>query len=139
MITPVNNINSSEAKQFSYFKPSDSPIDNSVIRKVIEDEIKEANKKVDIKKNDNSELSKTEDKDFKPNYTVLKDKLKEIMADESMDIRFTKDEGSNKMIMQLVDIETKEIIKQFPPEITLKIARMVASSTEQGLISNAKA
>ncbi len=136
MITSINSIKSSEAKNYTGFRASDKTIDRQLLKKAIEDEMS-----IEVKTEDKSNTlsAKVEEKDFKLNYDVLKDKLKEIMADESLDIQFAKDEDSNKMIMRLVDLETKETIKQFPPEITLKIARMVAASSEQGILSNAKA
>ena len=40
--------------------------------------------------------------------------------------------------MKIIDSKTQEIIRQYPPDITLKIARIVAQTLEQGQVTNAK-
>jgi len=42
------------------------------------------------------------------------------------------------MIMQVIDSKTNEVIHQFPPEISLKIARIVANTLENWNFANAK-
>ena len=72
------------------------------------------------------------------NYNDLAEKLKSLINQENIAIKFSYDEESNRMIMKIIDKETEEVIKQFPPEITLKIARIVADTLENGQVANAK-
>ena len=69
------------------------------------------------------------------NYNDLADKLGKLIDNQNVAIEFRRDDTTKKMIMRLVDTNTKEILNQFPPEITLKIARIVA---ESGQLTNAK-
>jgi uncharacterized FlaG/YvyC family protein len=41
------------------------------------------------------------------------------------------------MILKIIDQSTKEVVKQLPPEISLKIARIVSNSMESGQLANA--
>ncbi len=72
-----------------------------------------------------------------PDFTNLADKIRTFLDDEDLAIEFTRDKETNKMIMKIIDSETNEIIRQYPPDITLKIARIVAKSLEQGRVTNA--
>lgn len=69
------------------------------------------------------------------NYKDLAEKIGELIDNQNVAIEFSQDDTTKKMIMKVIDNETKEVIKQFPPEITLKIARIVA---ESGQLTNAK-
>jgi uncharacterized FlaG/YvyC family protein len=77
---------------------------------------------------------KTEEK--KPDYSKIADKLKSLVGEESVSFEITKDKETNKMIIKVIDNKTKEVLQQYPPEITLKIARMVARSMESGILTN---
>jgi len=58
------------------------------------------------------------------------------MKEENLKIEFSKDEETKRMILKLIDKETQEVVHQYPPEITLKIARIVANTLEQGSLTN---
>lgn len=74
----------------------------------------------------------------KPDYSKIADKLQSLVGEESVSFEITKDKDTNKMIIKVIDNNTKEVLQQYPPEITLKIARIVASSMESGILTNAK-
>jgi uncharacterized FlaG/YvyC family protein len=74
-----------------------------------------------VEKKDKETYSKT---DFKE----LASKLKSIVEDDNVSFDFSLDKDTKKIILKLINSTTKEIIQQYPPEISLKIARMVAAS-----------
>ncbi len=91
--------------------------------------------KIDIK---NTEKQKSKTETPKVNYNELSDKLKTIINSKNLSIEFSRDEATKKMILKIIDLETQEIVRQFPPEITLKIARFVSSTLNSGNLTNAK-
>jgi uncharacterized FlaG/YvyC family protein len=82
----------------------------------------------------NGETSKTN----KVDYDNLTKKLDEMLQSDELSIVFSVDKETKKMVMKLINPETKEIVQQFPPEITLKIARIVAATLDNGQVANAK-
>lgn len=78
---------------------------------------------------------KTDEK--KPDYSKIADKLQSLFGEENIMFEISKDKETNKMIIKVIDSKTKEVLQQYPPEITLKIARIVASSMESGILTNA--
>lgn len=81
--------------------------------------------------------SKEETKVQKPDFSEISSKIRSLLGDENVSIEFTQDKDTKKMIMRMIDSKTKEIIKQFPPEIALKVARIVANSVNGGYVTNA--
>jgi len=79
-----------------------------------------------------------EQKPLKPDINVLGEKLQKLLSDTNVALEFKMDEETNKMILRLIDNETKEVIQQFPPELALKIARIISSIEGKGQIANAK-
>lgn len=91
-----------------------------------------------------TEASATEDKsttgikqEANVDYTALAKKMSSSLGDENINIEFERDETTQKMVMKLIDKTTKEVVQQYPPEITLKIARIVAANQETGNLTNA--
>ena len=76
--------------------------------------------------------------DKQPNFSELAAKLRTFLDQENLAIEFSRDKSTKKMIMKIIDSKTQEIIRQYPPDITLKIARIVAQTLEQGQVTNAK-
>ncbi len=135
MIAPINSITSNVSADVLAKSQDKLNANTKLLRDLLRAETDtnkaEQNKAKDVK--DNSETPKT------ANFDALSEKLKEILSDETVDIKFDKDESTKQMIMRLVDKETKETIKQFPPEITIKIAKMVSDFFEHGAIADATA
>lgn len=75
---------------------------------------------------------------IKADFSELGDKLKDIMKDTNNYLEFKFDKESNRMILRLIDNETKEVVQQFPAELALKIARIVSQMEGTGQIANAK-
>ncbi len=59
----------------------------------------------------------------------------EMRNNNNLYLQFTKDVESQKMVIKIINDETKEVIRQIPPEVALKIARII---TEQGQLANAR-
>lgn len=72
--------------------------------------------------------SKDTKKDLKISYEEIGHQLKEFLGVNNISIEFSLDNKSSKMIMKIIDNETKEVIKQFPPDLSLQIARIVSST-----------
>ncbi|MDQ1265929.1 MAG: Flagellar protein FlaG [Bacteroidota bacterium] len=95
--------------------------------------------KSDTTAENNKKTEKNKDSsNNKPTFKELADKVKTVLNDEKLSIEFTIDKDTKKMIMKIIDSETKEVVQQYPPEISLKIARIVSSSIENGHVTNAK-
>lgn len=65
-------------------------------------------------------------------------RLQEIIADENLMIEFTRDDETKKLIFKLINSETKEVVRQIPPDVALKIARYVASTLEDKNVADTK-
>ena len=84
------------------------------------------------------EESKDKKDDNKVDFNDLAAKLKNMLKDTDLAIEFTYDDEVNKMIMKLIDEKKDEVVKQFPPEIAIKIARIVASTLGNGQVTDAR-
>lgn len=136
MISSIAGVSGSKGIPFDN-KTYESKSSNSLM-----DE-KKANDGVDrlttivVEKKDNKQDLESESKNT-PDYKEIVAKLKNFLDEYNQTIEFTLDKETNKMIMRVIDNITKEVIQQFPPEVTLKIARIVASTMETGTVTNAK-
>ena len=74
----------------------------------------------------------------KINFDEIGKKLSSLLEQDNVSIEFSLDKETKKMIMKIINNSTQELIQQIPPEIALKIARIVASTIEQGLVADAK-
>lgn len=84
------------------------------------------------------QVKKTSASDQNIGIKDFETQLNEFLKDENLTLEFKKDDDTQKMIMKLIDNETEEVVKQFPAEISLQIARMVSSILERNGITNAK-
>jgi flagellar protein FlaG len=72
------------------------------------------------------------------NYSELADNIKSLIGENNVSLEFKVDDSTKKLVLQIIDSNTKEVIKQVPPEIALKIARFVADQLGNGQVTNAK-
>ncbi len=86
---------------------------------------------------DQKSLDKNKSIENKVNYTELSNSIKTILNDNKLAIEFTRDKETKEMVMKIINDDTKEVIRQYPAEISLKIARLIASNLESGNITNA--
>lgn len=64
-------------------------------------------------------------------------KIQETIDNLAQNLRFSVDEDTGKTIIKVVDAHTEEVIRQFPTEQAIEIAR--ALDKVQGLLFNGKA
>ena len=102
----------------------DSLREHAKTKKSIEDQALELKKKQDEEQFTQKDLN---------DYT---DTINDTLKEENLAIEFSKDKDTNKMILKLIDKETQEVVQQYPPEIALKIARIVANTLERGSLTN---
>lgn len=74
----------------------------------------------------------------KGGFEELNTRINTMLDNESLAMEFTKDEITDKMIIKIIDSKTNEVVQQLPPEVTLKVARIVANTLGNGQITNAK-
>ena len=81
----------------------------------------------------NSENSLKSD-EFEKSFDLekLERGIKTIFNDENLAINFAKDDDTQKMILKIINQETDEVIRQYPPETSLRIARMVSELIDNG-------
>lgn len=70
----------------------------------------------------------TQKKDNKLSYEEIGEQLKDFLGLNNVSIEFSMDKSSSRMVMKIIDNQTKEIIKQFPPDLSLQIARIVSTT-----------
>lgn len=74
----------------------------------------------------------------KTDYGALAEKIKELIGAKNIDVKFDRDTDTKIMIMKFVNSDTKDVLKQFPAEVSIKIAKMIAQLTNHGAITDAK-
>jgi len=71
-------------------------------------------------------------------FEEFQKKLQDALKENNLSLEFSKDQELNKMIIKIVNSETKEIIRQIPPDVALKIARIVSAELRIGQIADVK-
>lgn len=69
---------------------------------------------------------------------ALNKELSSMMENTNLSVEFKFQKEDNQFVMKLIDDETKEVVRQVPPEIKLKISRIVAEQLGAGAIADAK-
>jgi flagellar protein FlaG len=68
----------------------------------------------------------------------LNKEIKSIMDGNNLFVEFRFEKEANQLIMKLIDEETKEVVRQVPAEVMLKIARIISSQIGTGALADAK-
>lgn len=71
-------------------------------------------------------------------FNNLASKVNKLLESDKLAVEFSLDRETKKMIIKITDSETKEVINQIPPDVALKIARMVSDEKISGQVTNAK-
>ncbi len=82
-----------------------------------------------INHDDNKNYFSYEDKN------IIDEIFREFKNNKKLYLQFSEDEKSKKMVIKIINDETQEVVRQIPPEIALKIARIIR---EQGQLTNAR-
>ncbi|BCU07446.1 flagellar protein FlaG [Allochromatium tepidum] len=77
------------------------------------------------------------DKEMVDKLTEAVDKINEMMQQGKQMLTFQLDEDSGRMVVRVIDSQTKEVVRQIPSEETLNFAKYVDGLI--GLIFNKKA
>ncbi len=91
-----------------------------------------------LKAKDKKDSESNESKINKVSYDELARTLKEIINDDNTLLEFKIDKETNKMVLKIIDSQSNEVIRQIPPEIALKISRLVAEILGNGQVTDAK-
>ncbi len=85
-----------------------------------------------VEKQNNDEFQKT----FDPKK--IETEISKLLEDDSLIAQFSTDKETDKLILKIVNPDTKEVVRQYPPEVSLKIARMVNSMIESNNIADVR-
>lgn len=72
----------------------------------------------------------------KVDFSRVEQKLSASL-DNSVTMKFSFDKDSKELILQVLDSDSKKVIRQFPSELAIQIARMVDEILEQGQVTDA--
>ncbi len=107
-----------------------------------EKKTKEVQKNADnqlLKKEVDEKQKKSESEQIKQaDFSKLSEQLKKLVDYDTRSMVFAVDEETKKMIIKVIDNKTNEVISQYPSDVSLKIARFVASTLDSGNVTNAR-
>jgi flagellar protein FlaG len=64
-------------------------------------------------------------------FSALEQMLRSMVEGEQVELEFAVDEATQKLVLRVIDAETKQVLQQIPPEIALRIARFVMALLQQ--------
>ncbi len=70
-------------------------------------------------------------------YSQITERLQELLSNDTT-VQFRFDETTRRIVMTVVDVNTQEVIRQIPAEESLRIAKFITESFEQGQVTDAK-
>lgn len=85
----------------------------------------------------NAKTKNPNETERKLNYSDLANSIQSLLGEHTIALEFRMDEDTKKMILRIVDSNTKEVIQQVPPEIALKVAKFVADQLGNGQVADA--
>ncbi|MER3329783.1 MAG: flagellar protein FlaG [Candidatus Kapaibacterium sp.] len=85
-----------------------------------------------VGKQNNDEFQKTID------TQKIESEISKLLEDDSLISQFTTDKETEKLILKILNKDTKEVVRQYPPEVSLKIARMVSNMIESNSIADVR-
>ena len=141
MITSINSNNTLDVQRYEGLKtqvPKNNDVENEAPSKLVSQPV-EVEKETKTIEEQVQELKKKKEEDpyARKDLDEFEKTVNEALEVENLKIEFSKDDETDRMIMKLIDKETQEVVQQYPPDISLKIARIVANTIEQGSITNA--
>lgn len=85
-----------------------------------------------VEKNKNDEFVKTFDSD------KIETEITKLLEEDTLEAQFSTDKETEKLILKIINKETDEVVRQYPPEVSLKIARMVSNMIENNTVTDAR-
>lgn len=85
-------------------------------------------------------VSKQANDEFQSTFDPKKieSEISKLLEDDSLIAQFSTDKETEKLILKILNPDTKEVVRQYPPEVSLKIARMVNSMIESNNIADVR-
>jgi flagellar protein FlaG len=85
-------------------------------------------------------VSKQANDEFQSTFDPKKieSEITKLLEDDSLIAQFSTDKETEKLILKILNPDTKEVVRQYPPEVSLKIARMVNSMIESNNIADVR-
>ena len=100
-----------------------------------------ANKNAPTEINQTSEkVSKQNNDEFQNTFepSKIESEISKLLEDDSLIAQFSTDKETEKLILKILNQETKEVVRQYPPEASLKIARIVSNMIESNNIADVR-
>ena len=72
----------------------------------------------------------------KVDYSHIAKKMESAIADNKFEIQYSVDKETKKLIFKLINKKTKETVDQYPPEIALKISKIVTQELDTGKVTD---
>lgn len=85
-----------------------------------------------VNKQANDEFQRT----FEPKK--IEAEITKQLEDVSLEAKFSTDKDTDKLILKIINRDTDEVVRQYPAEVSLKIARIVNSMIENNSIANVR-
>lgn len=89
-------------------------------------------------KNDSTTDNKQDSENKVSDFSNIVKNISSVVNNDNIALQFSKDEDTEKLILKVIDSETKEVIHQYPADVSLQIAKIVSENLEPGIITNAK-
>ena len=70
-------------------------------------------------------------------FSQISDRLQQLLNNDTT-VQFSIDETTKRIVMTVVNVNTQEVVRQIPAEESLRIAKFITESFEQGQVTDAK-
>jgi len=70
-------------------------------------------------------------------FSKIAEELQQVLSRDRM-VQFMVDKATKKIVLRIIDAETKDVIVQLPPEQSLKIAQYILGKVREGLVADAR-
>lgn len=138
MVTPIQELppvaSASGLNLYTLFKSPSETLQEKMTKEIQKAADNTESKDEEHLKSNNSDTQKNKVSDF----TVIEEKLREITSDLNLDLQISLDKQTKDMVIKLVDPQTKEVVRQYPAEVSLKIAKTIANIIDSGNVTNAR-
>jgi flagellar protein FlaG len=119
----INSTDSIKTEVNNNFKEKKLDVEKDAFAKAIEATKVEEPKKSEEKQVDFSEFASN---------------VQKMLGADSVALEFSIDKDTKKMVLKIIDKETKEVIQQVPQELALKVAKFVADQLGHGQVADAQ-
>lgn len=84
----------------------------------------------------NKQTSDEFQRTFEP--SKIEDEIAKQLEDETLIAKFSTDKETDKLILKIINAETEEVVRQYPPEVSLKIARIVNNMIKSNSVADVR-